>query len=75
MRLILARTKAEAWEYLRPDDKYLASLPEDLVGHCNCDLLEVGNFWARGDFKAEDIYYYCKSHNITMSKDFEKLVG
>ena len=70
MRLILARNKAEAWEHIRPGDKYLAILPDDLFGHASCDLLEVGNYWARPDFKFEEIYHYCISHNISMSKNF-----
>lgn len=72
MRLILAQNKAEAWSYMRPDDKYLAILPDDLFGHADCELLGVGNFWLRPDFKTEEIYYYCIGHNISMSNNLKK---
>jgi hypothetical protein len=71
MRLILARNKQEALPYVRPGDKYLGILPDDLFGHSDCDLMEVGNFWVRPDFKIEEIYYYCKSHNISMSQQIK----
>ena len=71
MRLILARNKQEALPYVRPGDKYLSILPDGLFGHSDCDLMEVGNFWARPDFKIEEIYYYCISHNISMSDQFK----
>ena len=74
MRLILAGNKAQAWDVMRPDDKYLAALPEDLLGHCNCDLVEIGTYWLRPDFKPEEIYYYCKSHNISMSNSIIEMV-
>ena len=70
-RLLLARTKEEAMPYIRPGDKYLGILPDDLFGRSDCDLIEVGNFWARPDFKIEEIYYYCISHNISMSDQFK----
>lgn len=74
MRLILARTADEARRVMRLGDKYLGILPDDLFGHCDCDLMEIGYYWARPDFKAGEIYYYCKSHNITMSRKFESEV-
>ena len=73
MRLILARTRARALPYMRPGDKHLGTLPDDLFGHYNCDLVEVGDYWARPDFKGGEIFYYCISHNITMSKSFKEI--
>ena len=66
MRLILAGNAEQARIVLRRGDKYLAILPDDLFGHANCDLIEIGTFYLRADYKPEEIYYYCKSHNISM---------
>lgn len=74
MRLILAGNHQQYLAVARPGDKYLAVLPDDLFGHHNCDLIEVGTFFEKADFEPAEIYYYCKSHNISMSGIMQTLV-
>ncbi len=71
MRLILAGNVEQARMIYKPDDKYLASLPDDLLGHADCPLIETETFYLRADYEPEEIYYYCKSHNISMSEWLE----
>lgn len=72
--LILARTINQARTVMRPGDKILAILPDDLFGRADCALITVGDFWARPDFKPEEVYFYCKSHNITMPQSIISMV-
>ena len=67
MRLVLAGNVEQAKAIYEPGDKYLACLPNDLLGHTDCSIKETGTFYFRPDYKPEEIYYYCKSHNISMS--------
>ena len=73
MRLILAGNYQQFRDIAKPEDKYLAHLPDDLLGYNSCDLIEEGTFFLRKDFKPEEIYYYCISHNISMSNTIKEM--
>lgn len=75
MRLILAGNYEQFRQIARPGDKYLATLPDDLLGHNNCDLVETGTFFVRPDFKPEEVYFYCVSHGISMSLQIKGLLA
>ena len=71
MRLILAGNAEQAKSVYCSGDKYLAILPNDLFGHSDCNLAAVGTFYMRPDYNQNEIYYYCKSHNITLPEWLE----
>ena len=70
MNLVLAANYKEFKQspFNNLDHKYLGVLPDDLIGHSNCELIAYGRFWMRGDYKPEEIYSYCKNHNISLSQ-------
>ncbi len=50
-------------------DKYLAILPEELLGTSNSQLVVYGTWTRRGDVKPEEIIAYCQTHNIRLPSE------